>query len=172
MNPARVALAAALLITAAIVQVTVVNRLGLPGGGPDLVLLVVASLAVVQGSLAGAVTGFVGGLLVDLVPPAAGPFGLSALVLCLVGYLAGMLRSDTRRSPVLVVSVVVLLSGLAVLVALGVGMLFGESAPPGRELTSVLLGTVLYDLLLAPFVVPAVIWLARRAEPDPNRLSL
>jgi rod shape-determining protein MreD len=168
----RLVLATTLLVTAAVLQVTVVNIWGLPGGGPDLVLLVVVSLAVVQGPLAGAVTGFFAGLLVDLVPPASDHVGQWALVLCVTGYLAGQLRSDTRRSALQVVALVVVLSALAVLGYTAVATLFGAVAPTGRELTSVLLGTVLYDLLLAPFVVPAVMGLARRAEPDPTRLSL
>ena len=45
MTASRVLLSVALILTAAILQVTVVNRLPLPGTGPDLVLLVVIGLA-------------------------------------------------------------------------------------------------------------------------------
>lgn len=172
MTVRRVLLATALLVTAAVVQVTLVNPWHLPGGGPDLVLLVVVSLAVVQGPLAGAVTGFFAGLLVDLLPPASGYVGLWALVLCVAGYLAGLLRSDTRRSAGALIAAVAGLSALAVLGYAGLAMLFGVPGGTWDELTSVLIGTVLYDLLLAPFVVPAVMGLARRAEPDPSRMML
>jgi rod shape-determining protein MreD len=168
----RVVLAATLLVTAAILQVVVVNPLDLPGGGPDLVLLVLIPLAMVQGPLSGAVTGFAAGLLVDLVPPAAGHVGSWALVLCLAGYLAGHVRYDSRRSAFLVLGVV---AGLSVFVVVGhaaLALLFGEADIGGEELVAVTVGTVLYDLLLAPFVVPPLMGLARRAEPDPSRLAL
>jgi len=118
------------------------------------------------------VTGFFGGLLVDLVPPAAGDVGLWALVLCIVGYLAGMLRSETRRSVLTVVAAVGGLSALSVVIYTGLAMLFGGAGPTADEAAAVLVGTVLYDLLLAPFVVPAVMGMARRAEPDMSRLPL
>jgi len=168
----RVALAAVLLLTAAIVQVTVVNPLDLPGGGPDLVLLVLIPLAMVQGPLSGAVTGFLAGLMVDLVPPAAGHVGSWAFVLCLAGFLAGQVRFDSRRSALLVLGVVAGMSAFVVLAHAGIAVLFGEADVEGQELVSVTVGTVLYDLLLAPFVVPPIMGLARRAEPDPSRLAL
>ena len=45
----RVLLSAMLVLSAAVLQVTLVNRLPLPGAGPDLVLLVVIGIAVVVG---------------------------------------------------------------------------------------------------------------------------
>lgn len=88
MTVTRVLLTAVLVFTAALLQVTVVNVLHLPGGGPDLVLLVVIGLALVGGPTYGAVTGFAAGLLVDFMPPVATEVGRWALVFCLAGYLA------------------------------------------------------------------------------------
>lgn len=172
MTVRQVVLTGTLLVTAAILQVTVVNPLDLPGGGPDLVLLVLIPLAMVQGPMSGAVTGFCAGLLVDLVPPAAGHVGSWALVLCVTGFLAGQFRFDSRRSALRTLGVVAGLSAFVVLAHAGVALLFGEAEVEGHELVSVTVGTVLYDLLLAPFVVPPVMGLARRAEPDPSRLAL
>ena len=45
---------------------------------PDLVVLVVVGVALAAGSGAGALTGLVGGWLVDLAPPVGVPLGLSA----------------------------------------------------------------------------------------------
>ncbi|HEY0937681.1 MAG TPA: rod shape-determining protein MreD, partial [Trebonia sp.] len=75
------------LFAAVIFQFTVVNRLPLPGAGaPDLVLLLVAAIAVTAGPLAGTVSGFAGGLALDVAPPAAHYAGQDALVFCLAGY--------------------------------------------------------------------------------------
>jgi rod shape-determining protein MreD len=100
---ARIVLDAVVMFTALVLQLSFVNLLPLPGGGPDLVVLGLASLAFVQGELAGALLGFLSGLALDLVPPSDGPVGRWALVLCLVGYLAGRIgrwaaSSCSRRS--------------------------------------------------------------------------
>ena len=77
------------LFAAVVIQLTVVNRLPLPGAAaPDLVLLLVAAIAVATGPATGAVTGFAGGLALDIAPPAAHYAGEYALVFCLVGYAA------------------------------------------------------------------------------------
>ncbi|MFI6599634.1 rod shape-determining protein MreD [Nonomuraea sp. NPDC050536] len=70
-----------------LVQVMLVN--GLPWGGPDLVLLGVLWVALSRGALWGCAGGFVAGLAVDLVPPADHTVGRDALVLAVVGLLAG-----------------------------------------------------------------------------------
>jgi hypothetical protein len=49
----------------------------------------------------------------------------------------------------------------------GVGALVGDTAARHVGLPGLLFSAALYDLLLAPFVVPAVMALARRAENDP-----
>ena len=77
------------LFVAVIVQLTVVNRLPLPGGdAPDLVLLLVAAVAVTSNTMIATLTGFAGGLALDIAPPVSHYAGEYALVFCLVGYLA------------------------------------------------------------------------------------
>lgn len=167
MTFSRVVLSTLLILTAAVLQMTVVNRLPLPGTGPDLVLLVVIGLAVVVGPTAGASFGFAAGLLVDLMPPTATEVGRWALVLCLVGYLAGQVTIDARRSVLRVLAVVAGLSAVSVVLYAGVGLLFGDSRVTADLFVSILLSTVLYDLLLAPFVIPGVMALARRTAVNP-----
>ena len=81
-------------------QVTLMSRLPLPGATPDLLLLVVVALALAHGPGFGLVCGFAAGLAADLVPPADHEVGRWALVLTLVGYLAGWpgTRPGGRRS--------------------------------------------------------------------------
>jgi rod shape-determining protein MreD len=163
-----VLLSVALVLTAAVLQVTVVNRLPLPGAGPDLVLLVVIALSIVVGPTSGAVIGFGAGLLVDLIPPTATEVGRWAFVLCLVGYLAGQIQVDARRSVWVVLAAVAGLSATAGLLYAGVGLLFGDPRVTGEVVVSTTVSLVLYDLLLAPFVVPGVIALARRTALNPT----
>jgi len=167
MTPSRVLVSAVLILTAALLQVTVVNRLPLPGAGPDLVLLVVIGLAIVVGPTAGATIGFAAGLLVDLIPPTATEVGRWALVFCVVGYLAGQVQIDARRSAFIVLGSVAGLAALSVLLFAGLGVLFGDPRVTGDVVVSTTLSSVLYDLLLAPFVIPGVMALTRRTALNP-----
>jgi rod shape-determining protein MreD len=170
MTASRILLSVALVLTAAVLQVTVVNRLPLPGAGPDLVLLVVIGLSLVVGSTAGASIGFGAGLLVDLMPPTATEVGRWALVFCLVGYLAGQVQLDVRRSVWVVMGTVAGLSALAPLLFASVGLLFGDQRIEAQLVLSTTVSIVLYDLLLAPFVIPGVMALTRRTAVNSTSL--
>ena len=170
MTASRVLLCVALVLTAAVLQVTVVNRLPLPGTGPDLVLLVVIGLALIVGPTAGASIGFGAGLLVDLMPPTATEVGRWAFVFCVVGYLAGQVQLDVRRSVWVVMWAVAGLSLLAPLLFAGLGLLFGDERIEGQLVVATTISTVLYDLLLAPFVIPGVTALARRTAVNSTSL--
>ncbi|MET9698568.1 rod shape-determining protein MreD [Streptomyces sp. NPDC006529] len=165
----RILLSATLIVVALVVQVTVLGRLQLPGAVPDLVLLTVVALALVYGPVSGALIGFAAGLLADLAPPADHAAGRYALVLCLIGYACGLARPDTGRfrsawGPMLTVVAAAVSSTL---LYAGVGALVGDTAARHVGLTGLLFTAVLYDLLLAPFTVPFLMALARRAENDP-----
>jgi rod shape-determining protein MreD len=166
MTSARVLLTTVLLGTAVVVQTVVLSRIPLPGATPDLVLIVVVSLALVQGSNSGAVTGFAAGLLLDVVPPADGQVGRWAFVLALVGWFAG--RADAAaESSALVPVVTVALSTLgAVLGYAAFGFALGDPRVTGAAVAAALPTAVLYNTLLAPFLVPLLMRLARRIEPS------
>ncbi|MET8858764.1 rod shape-determining protein MreD [Streptomyces sp. NPDC004579] len=165
----RMLLSVTLVVVALVIQVSVLARLHLPGAVPDLVLLTVLALALVYGHVGGALIGFGAGLLSDLAPPADHAAGRYALVLCVVGYLAGLAKPENGRlksatGPMAVVVAAAI--GSTVLYA-GVGALVGDTAARHVGLSSLLITAALYDLLLAPFVVPVLMALARRAENDP-----
>ncbi|QMU68136.1 rod shape-determining protein MreD [Streptacidiphilus sp. P02-A3a] len=154
-----------LIVAALVLQVSVLARLGLPGAAPDLLLLVVIGLALVYGPAGGCLAGFFAGLLADLAPPSDHAVGRYALVLCLLGYAAGLLRSSSGHirsvvTPLLVVAAAAFGTTLAYA---AVGALVGDTAARHVGLPGLLVTAVLYDVLLAPFVVPAVTALARRS---------
>lgn len=165
----RILLSVPLVVVALVIQVSVLARLHLPGAVPDLLLLTVLGLALVYGHVGGALIGFGAGLLADLAPPADHAAGRYALVLCVIGYLAGLVKPENGRiksatGPMLVVVAAAI--GSTLLYA-GVGALVGDTAARHVGLTGLLFSAALYDLLLAPFVVPGVMFLARRADNDP-----
>ena len=84
----RVAL---VIFIALMVQQTVILALRVGGAHPDLLWLLPITAALCDGPETGAIVGFWAGLAFDLVLPT--PFGLSALVGCLLGYVTGSLTA-------------------------------------------------------------------------------
>jgi rod shape-determining protein MreD len=157
------AVLAVVLLTATVAQVSLVARLPLPGGRPDLVLLLLATAAVVEGPVTGALLGFVTGLFGDL--DSSHVLGESALVLCLFGYLAGLVAQSAGRSVVTALATV----GGAVAVgtaaeALVAALLDSDvgGAPGTVGLRALTAGA--YAALLTPFLLPAVTAAARRTR--------
>ncbi|MFG2262353.1 rod shape-determining protein MreD [Streptomyces sp. NPDC048720] len=165
----RILLSIALVVVALVIQVSVLARLHLPGAVPDLLLLTVLGLAMVYGHVGGALVGFGAGLLADLAPPADHAAGRYALVLCVIGYFAGLIKPENGRlkSATGPMAVVVAAAVGSTLLYAGVGALVGDTAARHVGLPGLLFSAALYDLLLAPFVVPGIMWLARRSDNDP-----
>ncbi|MGW1372771.1 rod shape-determining protein MreD [Streptomyces sp. NPDC002446] len=165
----RILLAAPLVVVALVIQVTILARLQLPGAVPDLLLLVVLGLALVYGHVGGSLVGFFAGLLADLAPPSDHAIGRYALVLCVIGYIAGLTKPDSgqHRSATLPLMVVIGAAIGSTLMYAAVGSLVGDTAARHVGIVGLLLSATLYDLLLAPFTVPLVMALARRTEPEP-----
>src|SRR6202011_2332003 len=89
---ARSLVRVALVIFAVLmVQQTVMVALRVGGAHPDLLWLLPITAALLDGPETGAIVGFWSGLAFDLVLPT--PFGLSALVGCLLGYVTGSLTT-------------------------------------------------------------------------------
>lgn len=165
----RILLAAPLVVLAQVFQVSALARLHLPGAVPDLLLLVVLALALTYGPVGGCLIGFGAGLLADLTPPADHAAGRYALVLCLIGYLAGLVKPESGqvRSAVGPMAVVALAAITSTVLYAGVGALVGDTAARHVGMVNLLTTALVYDLLLAPFTVPWIMALARRVEHDP-----
>jgi rod shape-determining protein MreD len=145
-----------------VVQVTIVDRIAFPGGGgPNLVLLLVAALALAGGPMAGLLTGFGAGLALDVAPPGSHFTGQDALVFCLIGYACGLLADDLSgdaeqgRSALFEIAVTAAgaVCGEALVALLGVML----SDPQVRwpAITNVLPAALAYDVLFCPFVLYA-----------------
>ena len=165
----RVALTATLVALALVAQVTVLSRLGLPGAAPDIVLLVVVSLALAYGPTYGVVIGFAAGLGVDLVPPADAEIGRWAFVLTIVGYLAGLARDEARRSAFLPVTVVGVSSAVSVLLYALLAASLDDASVTWSAVSTMLPSAVVYEVALSAFAVPAVLALVHRVDPDRQR---
>lgn len=157
-------LAAALVVAALLLQPTVVARLPLPGSPPDLVLVVVLALALLDGPRTGVVAGFLAGTAADLL--SGHEAGRLALSYAVVGCLAGLVERAPERSVLLPATVVAAAGGGAVLLYAGQGLLLGDPAVTAAALAGGLLGAALGAVLLTPLVVP-VVRLVLRPERGP-----
>jgi rod shape-determining protein MreD len=148
-------------VLAIVLQESLLARLPLPGGRPNLLVVLVLAIALAAGASAGMATGFAAGLLADL--SSAHPVGVLAVCFGLAGFLAGLLDADTERG--VLRSLVVVGVGAAGTYLIYVGLLALLQRPSAGGLAD-LPSTVLYDVMLTPFVVPVVAAVARRLDSD------
>jgi rod shape-determining protein MreD len=145
-----------LAVFALILQVSVVARLGLPfGGRPDLVLTLIAIFALVEGPVAGAVLGFAVGLFGDLLSTHV--LGQSVVVLCLVGYCAGLVADSSGRSVRVPLVVVAVATAAGTLGHVALSAILGDSALTGTQTVARAAMAAFYGVLLTPFLFPVLL---------------
>ena len=140
--------AGALLLLAALVQVSIASTIEVADGHPDVVLVVLIGIALLRGPLFGAVAGFWAGLVLDVV--SLETLGLTSLLLTLAGYFAGRLGDVTTKSSAHPSLVAVGLGTIGV--SLGSAVLhfmLGSTLSAGQFFLAVLLPTLALNLLLA-----------------------
>src|SRR5689334_20431242 len=157
----------AVVLLAVVLQVSFFAAFSFDGVVPNLALLVVVAAALTRGPEFAALLGFAGGLAVDLVPPADHLAGRWALALVVVGYLAGRVRADAERSTVGALVTVAACSFVGASVFALSGFVLEDSGVPVTEALRVIPEAIVYDLLLAPFVLPLAMRMFRRLRPEP-----
>jgi rod shape-determining protein MreD len=165
MSAVRALVLAGVLVLAVVAQVAVFSALSFSGVVPNLALLVVVAAALVRGPEFAALLGFVGGLAIDLAPPADHVAGRWALALVVVGYLAGRVRNDAGTSAVAALVTVAACSFVGTSVFALSGMLLRDPSVPAVEALRVIPVAVLYDVLVTPFLLPLLMRLFRRLQP-------
>ncbi len=170
MTSVRVTAAAVAVSLALVLQLSVFSHFSWHGVVPNLVLLVVVGAALVRGAEFGMVLGFAGGVLLDLVPPADHVAGRWALALLLVGYVAGRVAQDTRLdakpTALVVVATVAASSFLGTSVFALSGVLLRDPPLAVPDLLQVIVVAVLWDVVLTPVVLPVVMAMFDRLEPE------
>jgi rod shape-determining protein MreD len=139
--------ASALVFAAALLQAVLFSSLMLGGGAPNVLLLVVISIGLLRGSVPGAVSGFAGGLVVDLL--ALDTLGITSLVLTLAGFWAGRYGETTARdrrvAPLVAVGVLTVLSAVFAVV---LHYMLGDEVDARHALLTALAPALLLNLLL------------------------
>jgi rod shape-determining protein MreD len=167
-RPHHLAIALAVSI-ALVLQLSVFPHFSVQGVVPDLVLLVVVATALRHGSEVGIATGFAGGLLLDLVPPADHVAGRWALALMVVGYVAGRLATTGSPRPLQWLGVAAASSFVGTSVFALTGLVLRDPAVGTGELLRVSGIALVWDVALALVVVPLVLGLYARIQPDRAR---
>ena len=152
--------AGALLLVAAVLEVSFVSYFEIGEAHPELVLVLLVSLALLRGAVLGALAGFWAGLVLDTA--SLGTLGLTSLLLTIAGYWCGRFGDATTRSSANPVLVAVLLATVGV----GTGsallhFMLGETLPVSDFVVGVLLPSLALNLLLSY----PVYGLARRLFP-------
>ncbi len=154
-----------LVLLAVVLQVAVFSAMSFDGVVPNLALVVVVGAALVRGPEFAATLGFLGGLALDLAPPADHVAGRWALALVVVGYLAGRVRQDAGTSALSAVVTVAACSFVGTSIVALSGMLLRDPAVPVGHALAVIPLSVGYDILVTPFVLPVVLRLFRSLQP-------
>jgi len=95
-SPGTASKIALIVFVIAILQVSAFSSISIGGAGPDVLLVTLVSVALLRGSITGAVAGFLAGLIVDVTT--LGTLGLTSLLLTLAGYWAGRYGETTGRA--------------------------------------------------------------------------
>jgi rod shape-determining protein MreD len=139
---------------AVVVQAAIVSSVAPGGGTADLVLVTLAAVALLRGSIFGALAGFYAGFLLDAAN--LGTLGVSSLLLTLSGYWIGRYGETTGRdrvhAPLVSIGVVTVLYAFG---ALALHAMLGESvsvqgglrALPAQILLNLALTVPIYALV-------------------------
>jgi rod shape-determining protein MreD len=135
---------------AVILEVSVMPFINLADGIPDLIAPTIVVIALLRGSLVGAVAGFGAGLLVELTSP-VGTLGVLALLYLAVGAWCGRYCEREESSSLLAPLLLSVVATLAVQLGYAVfQLLIGGSMPASEFVAQLLLPTVCLTALLSP----------------------
>lgn len=153
---------ASIVLALYVVQTVVISPIHWWLRGPDLVLLGVLSWTLVLQQNEAALVSFAAGLFLDIAPPSAGTIGRWALVLTLVSLVLWPIATSERvDSPLISMGLVSLASASAVFGVFLVDSITGETPIHPGPLVETVMGVFLWNLLLAPFILPTVQRIAR-----------
>ena len=152
----------AAILAATLLQVGLAPYIAIGGVVPNFLLVVVVTLALVEGPTAGASAGFAAGLIFELI--GSGPVGPMVLVLAVTGYMAGLLHENMFAEGWLLPLTVLAVASIASTLAYGLMLdLLGVGGPFVLTFFTKMLPEALYDTALGLLIYP---WLARFLRQD------
>lgn len=132
---------------AVVLQAAIVSAFEPGGGTADLALVTLTAVALLRGTVFGALAGFYAGFLLDTAN--LGTLGFSSLLLTLIGYWIGRYGETTGRdrthAPLLAIGVVTVLYAFA---SLGMHYLLGDAVSARSGLVDALPVQIVLNLIL------------------------
>lgn len=138
-----------ILLVCIVLQSALLPFLRIVGVQPDMLMILVVSVALLAGSSTGMTVGLAGGLILDILYGAS--VGYNAFVYMIIGYLAGLLNDKLYLGKIILPSVFVFLSVLFRGLLMSVYLFFNNlSIPLYQGFAVVVLPEAIYTLLLMP----------------------
>lgn len=148
-----------LLILVALVQTTILPMF-FPGAvRPDLMLMLVVGWGVVHGNGQATLLGFGGGIILDLL--SATPFGLYALTLGAIGFLADALQTTFFRSNIFIPLATIFVATLMVYIGQAAAL---QTLGYALNWTVYIFNVVLPTAILNTALMPFMYWGLRRLD--------
>ena len=139
-----------MVLVAVLLEVSVMPYINVADGIPDLIAPTIVVIAMLRGSLVGAVAGFGAGLLVELTSP-VGTLGVLALLYLAVGAWCGRYCEREESTSLLAPLFLSVVATLAVQLGYAVfQLLIGGSMPASEFVAQLLLPTLCLTALLSP----------------------
>ena len=144
---------AAILVAGFLCQAAVVPFLSIGAVKPDLILIIIASFGFLDGASPGAVGGFLGGLLLDLLTIRG--IGLEAMVKTSVGFFSGRVeRTILGNSPVMPMLAIGGVSLVSQTLYMGLAFIVGERMEFLPIMSGIVLPSALYTAVIGFFAFP------------------
>ncbi len=144
----RILRPAALVFSLLLLQLALFSELRISGRAPDLLLVAAIAAGLTGGPDRGAITGFVGGLAVDLFLPT--PLGLSALAYSFAGWAVGQTENAiVGEHPWIVMPLSAAGATIGVTAFVTVGELLGQPNLYTERFLGTVVVTALYNAVLA-----------------------
>jgi rod shape-determining protein MreD len=142
-----------MVLGAVLLEVSVMPYLNVADGIPDLVAPTVVVIALLRGTLVGAVSGFAAGMLLELTAP-IGTLGVLALLYLAVGAWCGRYCESEESASLLAPLALSVIAALAVQLGfMGFQLLLGNDMPASEFVGRVLFPTLALTALLSPPVL-------------------
>jgi len=149
---------AAMVLVAVLLEVSVMPYINVADGIPDIIAPTIVVVALLRGSLVGAVAGFSAGLLLELTAP-VGTLGVLALLYLIVGAWCGRYCEREESAGLLAPLALSVVAALCVQLGyLAFQLLLGHHMPASEFVGRVLFPTLALTALLSP----PVLLIARR----------
>ena len=146
---------ALILFAGFIFQSAIVPFISIGKAKPDIILIVIATFGFINGPVPGAINGFIGGLLQDLV--AAGSLGLQAVSKVAIGFISGRVERTFLGSSALIPMVVI--AGISIVsqtIYVGLTFLAGERIEILAALKTVVIPSAAYTAVLGFLMFPYI----------------